>query len=310
MINLKGEKFGRLTVLKKTSKPKTTNSKELFWLCSCSCGKETVVNGYALRIGRTKSCGCFLRDSRFTHSITHGKSKSTEYKTYWNIKNRCYNKNVPHYYLYGGRGIRMSKSWYHSFEQFLKDMGKVPEGKSIERLNNSKGYTKKNCIWATREEQNNNKRNNIKVEYKGKKYTIAQLARKVGLKYHTVYTRFKKGKTVDQCVASIKGVSKCEFRISSIKKGKKGTKWENHVGSIECESECGKVKFSVGGLTDAEHLKDWDEWLTLLGSVVSVEYDGLIKDKSKDVWSLYLPRNLICRPDRDMADTLEMLQNR
>lgn len=69
-------------------------------------------------------------------SITHGKSKTKEYALYWNIKNRCYNRNVPHYYLYGGRCIKMSKSWFDSFEQFLADMGTIPEGKSIERKDN------------------------------------------------------------------------------------------------------------------------------------------------------------------------------
>lgn len=109
----------------------------------------------------------------------------------------------------------------------------------------------------------------------------------------------------------MKNVSEGEFRITSLKKGKPGTKWENYVGSIECASECGKVQFSVGGLTDAEHLRDWDEWLTELGSVCSCEFDGLIKDKSrKGIWSLYLPRNLVLRPDRTSADTLEMLQTR
>ena len=109
----------------------------------------------------------------------------------------------------------------------------------------------------------------------------------------------------------MKNVSEGEFRIARIKKGKKGTKWENHVGSIECESECGKVKFSVGGLKDEEHLRDWDDWLTELGSVCSCEYDGLIKDKSrKGIYSLYLPRNLVLRPERTYADTLDDLLTR
>jgi DNA ligase-1 len=109
----------------------------------------------------------------------------------------------------------------------------------------------------------------------------------------------------------LKNVSEGEFRISGLNKGKKGTKWEKHIGSIDCESECGKVKFSVGGLTDEEHLRPWDEWMCDVGSVVSVEYDGLIKDKNrKGIWSLYLPRNLTLRPDRNYADTLEDLLKR
>lgn len=119
-------------------------------------------------------------------------------------------------------------------------------------------------------------------------------------KYHTATEAIK-----------MKNISEGEFRIIRIKKGKPGTKWENHVASIECASECGKVVFSVGGLTDKEHLRSWDDWITDIGSVCTCEFDGLIKDKKrKDVWSLYLPRNLVMRPDRSYADTLEMLQKR
>jgi len=109
----------------------------------------------------------------------------------------------------------------------------------------------------------------------------------------------------------MKNISEGEFRIVRLNKGKPGTKWENNVGSIECESECGKVKFSVGGLTDEEHLRDWDDWLTDIGSVCSCEFEGLIKDKKrKDIYSLYLPRNLVLRPERTYADTLKDLQTR
>lgn len=130
--------------------------------------------------------------------IIHGMCYSKEYSIWNNMKNRCYNKKVPNYSNYGGRGIRVSKSWYNSFVQFYKDMGKVPKGDtSIERINNDIGYCKSNCKWATRTEQNNNRRNNIKVNYKGKDYSIQELADKLGLKYGTLYKRIQEGNPID-----------------------------------------------------------------------------------------------------------------
>jgi hypothetical protein len=62
------------------------------------------------------------------------------------------------YKHYGARGIKVCKRWVDSFEAFFKDMGLRPKGMSIERINNSKGYTPSNCKWATKSEQNFNKR--------------------------------------------------------------------------------------------------------------------------------------------------------
>lgn len=94
-------------------------------------------------------------------SKTHGLWKRPEYTVWLNMLARCENKKCPIYSYYGGRGIKVCKSW-HQFKKFYSDMGQRPEGRqrewSIERVNNNKGYKKSNCIWATMKEQNNNKR--------------------------------------------------------------------------------------------------------------------------------------------------------
>lgn len=80
------------------------------------------------------------------------------YRTWQDMKRRCYNKNRPEYKNYGGRGIKVCKRWLENFWNFVNDMGEKPEGYSLERKNNDKGYYPSNCKWASRKDQNSNKR--------------------------------------------------------------------------------------------------------------------------------------------------------
>lgn len=130
--------------------------------------------------------------------MKHGMCRTREYSTWCNIKNRCYNKKATGYKYWGGSGIRMSKSWFDSFEQFFADMGKIPNGMTMERVDNSKDYSKDNCKWGTREEQNNNRRNSLRATYKGKKYSIQELVKILGIKYATIYKRIQQKRPLDE----------------------------------------------------------------------------------------------------------------
>ena len=110
----------------------------------------------------------------------HGMSRTKIYETWGNMKKRCEDKTSLDYKNYGARGINVSKPW-QTFTNFYKDMGAKPDGMTLERLNNNKGYSKANCKWATRHEQNNNSRRNKWVSFIGYKLTVSQWARKIGI---------------------------------------------------------------------------------------------------------------------------------
>lgn len=158
MKDLTGKKFGRLVVLGKSSKKQ--NGK-IHWWCQCECGNLANTYTGALISGNTKSCGCLQRQRSAEVSTIHGQSKrggqSKTYSSWASMMSRCYNPKVKHYSYYGGRGLSVCKRW-HSFAEFLSDMGEKPEGLSLERTNNNKDYSPENCRWATPSDQSRNAR--------------------------------------------------------------------------------------------------------------------------------------------------------
>lgn len=124
-----------------------------------------------------------------------GHKGTPTYKTWENMKSRCLCKTNPSYPNYGGRGIKICKSWIDAFVNFLNDMGKRPAGTSIERIDNNGNYCKENCKWATIEEQARNKRNNIMLTRSGETMCVIDWERRLGLSARTINKRIYLGVT-------------------------------------------------------------------------------------------------------------------
>ena len=154
MIDLTGCVFGKWTVIAASGKNKAG---KMFWHCQCECGMEKRINGRHLRDGTSTQCrGCAHR----THGATNGRSPTGEYIVWSGMISRCHNSRNKAYQNYGGRGIIVCDRWRGSFEAFLSDMGPRPKGMTLDRENNSKGYSAENCRWATYTQQNRNRRDN------------------------------------------------------------------------------------------------------------------------------------------------------
>jgi hypothetical protein len=132
----------------------------------------------------------------------HGRSHTTEYRTWERMKKRCYNKNDISYQYYGGRGIAICDRWKYSFIYFYTDMGNKPEGRELDRIDNDGDYTPENCRWATRRQQANNKSNSRRLTFKGQTFTIAQWARRTEVKEKTIWWRVKNGWSTERALTT------------------------------------------------------------------------------------------------------------
>lgn len=126
-------------------------------------------------------------------------SYPSEHISWCNMRNRCNNPRHPRYDRYGGRGITVCDRW-SSFALFLEDMGKKHGDKStLDRIDNSKGYSPENCRWATYKEQANNTRRNKLITYKNRTQTLTQWAEELGISWSTLKFRiYRSGWSVDK----------------------------------------------------------------------------------------------------------------
>jgi hypothetical protein len=157
--DIEGQRFGMWTVKEFVE---VDNHRMAKWKCICDCGNVGIVSTNSLRTNNSTNCGCRQATTTCLQFTKHGKYKTAEYQAWASMKQRCNNKKNPQYPNYGGRGIKVCEQW-NTFETFYSDMGKRPDGLSIDRINNDGDYEPSNCRWATIIEQNNNQRRSKKT---------------------------------------------------------------------------------------------------------------------------------------------------
>lgn len=161
-------------------------------LFACDCGKSITRPLHYVVHGSTSSCGCkkskMVAEKNTKHG--HAKMKSGAYRSWAAMKNRCACKED-----YKRRAI--DKSWLgeDGFKNFLRDMGERPPGMTLDRIDNSLGYSAQNCRWATIKQQANNTRSTVRIEFMGQMYTQQDLIRLFGLDYGLIKARMRRGMT-------------------------------------------------------------------------------------------------------------------
>ena len=173
--DLSGMVFGKLTVIKRQGSSKHGDA---LWICRCECGNEKTVPSRYLVEGCTKSCGCYTyygvgkwrkgnREGVNNPNYKHGKSHNRLYIIYTNMKQRCYNENVPEFHVYGGKGITICDEWSDDFQSFYEwsMTHGYADNLTIDRINNDGNYEPSNCQWITKSE--NSKKIGIDRKKKG-----------------------------------------------------------------------------------------------------------------------------------------------
>jgi hypothetical protein len=141
---------------------------------------------------------------KINRNIKHGHARrghqSREYNAWLNAKKRCFRPNNPKYADYGGRGITMCPEWKDSFPAFLRDMGPVPDGYSLHRVDNDGNYEQGNCCWASRKEQDRHKRNNKYLEHGGVRQTQADWAKSLGMSSSELHQKLMHGHALAELI--------------------------------------------------------------------------------------------------------------
>lgn len=192
-----------LELIKKFRKSRGNGQYYYFGTYKCKCGSEFDALVSNVAKGNTTQCKSCAIESRRLKRRKHGHSyhaigktdlEAKCYYTWQAMKRRCYNENDKSYPDYGGRGIKVCKSWVDSYEIFLSDIGLPPTmNHSIERIDFNGDYYKENCKWIPFSDQASNKRNNRYILAFGKSLTIAEWSRLTGLDGRTITRRLDYG---------------------------------------------------------------------------------------------------------------------
>ena len=184
--NLTGKSFGRLTVQQEAYR--STDGK-VYWTCVCVCGNTTNVWTGSLNNGHTRSCGCLHVETRSKNGLKHGLAHVKEHDVWQQMRYRCSKHDHPSYPNYGGRGIKVCPRWDADFAAFIEDMGRCPEGMSLDRINNDGDYEPSNCRWTTKITQANNTRRNVFLDLETSK-NIKSAVKEDGISLREASRRF------------------------------------------------------------------------------------------------------------------------
>jgi len=214
-IDRTGIRYGKLQVLHLDPAFSSAScGKRLRWLCKCDCGGIKSVTGHDLSSGCTTSCGCLRKEIMGRANRTHGMVRTPTYRSWQAMKERCYNLSSWKYETYGAIGISVCDRWRNSFEAFLEDMGERPEGTTLDRIDNTRGYSPDNVRWADARTQRLNTTRMKLYAWKGAPRTIKEIAEMAGIPRTTLNRKIRLYPSIEDAVTAAKAVMKPVTNLS------------------------------------------------------------------------------------------------
>lgn len=178
-----GKNINKLTILKEAKNDK----KGTYALCRCECGNEKEIQLYNVLKGNSKTCGNCTYKGLYNTRLA---------RIYTLMISRCTNVISKNYKDYGERGIRVCDDWLNDFSNFYDwsiENG-YKEDLTIDRIDVNGNYEPNNCRWVNMTVQQNNRRNNVSVTYKGETKTLTEWSRTLGINYNTLRGRLFRNK--------------------------------------------------------------------------------------------------------------------
>lgn len=217
-INMIGYKTGLITVIERAGSKKG----QATWLCECTCGKRFIQYGSALRKEKVKSCGHLYNDKEERRKIAHNTIAKTKhgdcfarlYFVWLDMRARCNNPKDISYDNYGAKGVKVCEEWIHDYPSFKKwamENGynsKASRGEcTLDRIDNTKGYSPQNCRWVNMKIQSNNKSTTKFLTVNGETHSYSEWAEITGIPRSRIYQRVKYGWPAEDVL------SKDDYRI-------------------------------------------------------------------------------------------------
>lgn len=169
------------------------------WRCLCTCGGFRVCALAELAAGPTHDAGLCIRQRQAPSGNGYGRCRRTR-NSWVAMRKRCYDTSHTAYYRYGALGKRVCVRWRLSLAAFEEDVGTRPAERTLERINNERGYFPGNCRWASVAEQARNTLRSRFVEFRGQTKCVTDWAEEVGLDGGTVCGRLDRGWTVERAL--------------------------------------------------------------------------------------------------------------
>lgn len=214
MEDISNKRFNRLVAIKFIGK---NNDDRDVWLFRCDCGKQKAIQYKSVKSGHTKSCGCLSIEITRKGNVsrkTHGDSYTRLYKIFRAMHFRCEHVTTRSKY-YINKGIEVCQEWkgYTVFRSWALSNG-YSDNLSIDRIDNSKGYSPENCRWATRTEQQQNRDVCISITYMGITKSVREWAEYLNINSNTLRNRFFHKWSIEKALTT--PIKKWQKQITSV----------------------------------------------------------------------------------------------